>query len=95
MADDVNLAGINLNLLVALDALLTEAHVGRAADRMGVTQSAMSQSLKQLRELYGDPLLIRGRLGSSLTPRAQSISIGFWMRIIELLYLLLRCSLKH
>lgn len=69
------LASINLNLLVALDALLAEAHVGRAADRAGVTQSAMSQSLKQLRELYGDPLLVRGRQGMCLTPRAQEIAL--------------------
>ena len=71
--EEVNLAGINLNLLVALEALLGEAHVGRAARRVGVTQSAMSQSLRQLRELYRDPLLIRGGSRMTRTPRAEQI----------------------
>lgn len=80
----LNLASVNLNLLVALDALLSEAHVGRAAQRLGVTQSAMSQSLKQLRELYGDPLLTRGQLGLVLTPRAQQIARGIRKGLAEL-----------
>ena len=66
-------AGANLNLLVSLEALLTEAHVSRAAHRLGVTQSAMSHSLKQLREWLGDPLLVRGRAGFVRTPRADQL----------------------
>ena len=78
MPDDVgqselNLARVNLNLLVALEALLQEGHVGRAARRVGVTQSAMSQSLRQLRALYGDPLLAKGQAGMQPTPRGQQI----------------------
>jgi len=54
---------INLNLLKALEALLIERHVSRAAAKIGITQSAMSITLKQLREIYQDELLIRGAQG--------------------------------
>ena len=55
----VNLSSIDLNLLVALDALLSEAHVGRAARRIGLSQPAASHALKRLREFLADPLLVR------------------------------------
>ncbi len=64
---------VNLNLLAALDALLQEEHVGRAAERVGVTQSAMSHSLRQLRELLDDPLLVRDGHRMVPTPRAESL----------------------
>lgn len=67
---DMNLASIDLNLLVALDALLAETHVGRAARRIGRSQPAMSHSLMRLRELVGDPLLVRVGSKMELTPRA-------------------------
>ncbi|HEY4179589.1 MAG TPA: LysR family transcriptional regulator [Kofleriaceae bacterium] len=54
------LAGIDLNLVLALDALLTERHVTRAAQRLGLTQSAASHALKRLRDMLDDPLLVRG-----------------------------------
>ena len=79
-----NLASVNLNLMVALEALLDEGHVGRAARRVGVTQSAMSQSLRQLRDLYGDALLARGRNGMSVTPRGQYIAAGLRRGLSEL-----------
>ena len=66
----VNLASIDLNLLVALDALLAEAHVGRAARKIGRSQPALSHSLLRLRELIGDPLLVRIGSRMELTPRA-------------------------
>ena len=49
------LASVDLNLLVALDALLAERSVTRAAARVALTQSAMSRTLSRLRELLGDP----------------------------------------
>lgn len=55
----MNLAKLNLNLLLSLQALLTEASVTAAAQRLHITQSAMSKSLAQLRELFNDPLLVR------------------------------------
>jgi DNA-binding transcriptional LysR family regulator len=69
----VNLALIDLNLLVALDALLAEGHVGRAARRIGRSQPAVSHSLGRLRELFGDALLVRIGPRMELTPRALNL----------------------
>lgn len=69
----INLASVDLNLLVALDALLAEVHVGRAARRIGRSQPAVSHSLGRLRELLGDPLLVRIGSTMALTPRAVSL----------------------
>src|ERR1700709_2607718 len=68
--DAVNLGRIDLNLLVHLNALLTERSVTRAAARVGIGQSAMSHNLARLRELFGDELLTRGSDGMRPTPRA-------------------------
>ncbi|GAA5177404.1 LysR family transcriptional regulator [Niveibacterium umoris] len=70
MAD---LNGIDLNLLVALQALMQEAHVTRAAERLGVTQPAMSRTLGRLRALFGDPLFVRTPSGLKPTPRAEAL----------------------
>jgi len=59
--------------LTSLDALLQERNVRRAAERCGVTQSAMSHALRQLREALGDPLLLRSGNAMLLTPRAEAI----------------------
>lgn len=83
-ADAVDLSGVNLNLLVALDALLTEANVTRAAAHVGITQSAMSHALRQLRELFDDALLTRGRGGMVLTPRAQELAGPIRRGLLEL-----------
>ena len=53
------LSNVNLNLLVALEGLLATKSVSEAARRVSVTTSAMSHSLAALRELFGDPLLVR------------------------------------
>jgi DNA-binding transcriptional LysR family regulator len=66
----MNLSSINLNLLVALDALISEAHVGRAARKIGLSQPAASHALKRLRDLLSDPLLVRVGSRMELTPRA-------------------------
>ena len=71
---ETNLAKLDLNLLVALRALLAERHVTRAASRMGLTQPAMSHALARLRAVLGDPLLVRKRAGMTLTPRAQELA---------------------
>ena len=54
----MNLNSLDLNLLVALDALLREANVSRAAMRIGLSQPAASHALQRLRDLIGDPLLV-------------------------------------
>lgn len=71
--DHIHLAGLDLNLLVALDALLTERSVTRAAHAVGVTQSAMSHSLARLRTLFGDEILTRAPEGMRPTPRALQL----------------------
>jgi len=71
--DAVGLAGQDLNLLVALHVLLHERHVSRAAARLGVSQPAMSRALKRLRELFDDPLLVRGSAGMQPTSRALEL----------------------
>jgi DNA-binding transcriptional LysR family regulator len=69
----MKLSGVDANLLVALDALLRERNVTRAAARIGVGQSAMSHSLARLREHFGDALLVpRGR-ELVLTERARRL----------------------
>jgi len=69
----MNLATLDLNLLVALDALLLEANVSRAAVRIGLSQPAASHALQRLREVLGDPLLVRVGSRMELTPRAQGL----------------------
>jgi len=68
---EVNLASLDLNLLVALDALLEEHNVTRAAEKMGLSQPAMSRALGRLRKLLDDPLLVRTSKGMELTTRAE------------------------
>lgn len=72
--DHANLGRLDLNLLVALDALLTERGVTRAAARVGLGQSAMSHNLARLRALFGDELLVRGPEGMRPTPRALALA---------------------
>ncbi|MBS0452702.1 MAG: LysR family transcriptional regulator [Proteobacteria bacterium] len=64
---------IDLNLLIALDALLAERNVTRAAERMHMTQSAMSGVLARLREYFEDQLLVPVGRSMQLTPRAESL----------------------
>ena len=72
--DHVNLSRLDLNLLVALDALLAERSVTRAAARIGLGQSAMSHNLARLRALFGDELLTRVPEGMRPTPRALALA---------------------
>src|SRR5256714_11480417 len=69
----MNLNSLDLNLLVALDALLREASVSRAAMRIGLSQRAASHALRRLRDVIGDPLLVRTGARMELTPRAQAL----------------------
>jgi DNA-binding transcriptional LysR family regulator len=69
----MNLRGIDLNLLVILDALIDERHVSRAATRLGLSQPATSSALERCRQLFGDPLLERADRAMRLTPRAEAL----------------------
>jgi DNA-binding transcriptional LysR family regulator len=64
---------LDLNLLVALDALLQEQSVGRAALRVGLSQPAMSHALARLRRQIADPILVRVGLHMLPTPRAEQL----------------------
>lgn len=64
---------LDFNLIVVLDALLSEQNLTRAGERIGMTQSAVSASLARLRAIYDDPLLERSGRGFVLTPRAMAL----------------------
>lgn len=66
---------LDLNLLKALDALLDERSVTRAAARLGVTQPAMSGMLTRLRDVFGDPLFVRAQRGVVPTARALQLAL--------------------
>ncbi|MFC0512325.1 LysR family transcriptional regulator [Asaia spathodeae] len=64
---------LDLNLLRALDMLLEEGSVTRTAERLGVTQPAVSNMLTRLRDHFGDPLLVRTQRGMTPTTRALDL----------------------
>ena len=70
-----NLNTLDLNLLKALDALLDERNVTRAAARLGVSQPAMSGILTRLRDSFGDPLFVRAQRGILPTQRALDLCL--------------------
>jgi DNA-binding transcriptional LysR family regulator len=70
----VNIDAIDLNLLKVLDALLEERHVSRAAQRVGLSQPALSNALRRLREVCEDPLFTRSRQG--MVPTARALQMG-------------------
>lgn len=69
----MNLDRIDLNLLVYLDVLLREGSVTKAAQQLGITQPAMSNGLRRLRDLFSDPILVRTSDGMTPTERAQEL----------------------
>jgi DNA-binding transcriptional LysR family regulator len=68
------MSNVDLNLLMALDVLLAERSVTRAALRLNLSHSAMSRTLARLRVVTGDPLLVRAGRGLVPTPRALELS---------------------
>ena len=70
---ELHLRSLDLNLILALDALLEERSVTRAAQRVGITQSAMSHALARLRAVTGDALLVRAASGMVSTARAEEL----------------------
>ncbi len=69
----MELGRIDLNLLIALDALLSERNVSHAAKRLGITQSATSVQLRRLRGVFDDELLVRVGREYHLTPLAEDL----------------------
>lgn len=73
--DCMNITATNLNLFVAFDALVAENSVSRAAKRVGITQSAMSSALRQLRGVFNDPLFLRTSHGIAPTQRTRELAV--------------------
>ena len=63
----------DLSLLIALDALLQESSVTRAAERVGLSTPAMSHTLARIRDRLGDPILVRAGQGMVLTTLAETL----------------------
>ena len=74
--DYANLRKLDLNLLLALDVLIEEASVTKAAEKLNMSQSSMSYSLKRLRSLLDDPILIRTSRDMEVTPYAREVSVS-------------------
>lgn len=74
--DTRDLAKIDLNLLISLQVLLEEQSVSRAAERLFITQPAMSKTLSRLRNVFDDPLFTRTSHGMQPTPRAIELARG-------------------
>ncbi len=71
-----NLAALDMRLLLAFSVISDEGNVTRAAERLGVSQQAVSGMLVRLRELFDDPLFVRSRHGVTATPKAESLAEG-------------------
>lgn len=82
--DYTNLRQLDLNLLVALDVLIAEASVTKAAEKLGMSQSAMSYSLKRLRVILNDDILIRTSREMEVTPNARQISDRVRQILVEI-----------
>jgi DNA-binding transcriptional LysR family regulator len=74
MLNQTDLSRADLNLLVLFEAVLDERHVGRAADRLSLTPSAVSHGLGRLRRLLNDPLFLRTPKGVVPTARAMDLA---------------------
>lgn len=82
--DYTNLRKLDLNLLIALDVLITEASVTKAAVKLNMSQSAMSHALKRLRTILNDDILIRTSREMEVTPYARQISDRVRQILIEI-----------
>jgi hypothetical protein len=73
----VNISGIDLNLLLAFEALVDERHVGRAAKRVGLSQPAFSNAISRLRARLEDPLFVRTAQGMVPTPGQSGLPVRY------------------
>lgn len=89
---DFNWKGIDLNLLIALQALHKTSSVSKAAERCYVSQSAMSHSLQRLRKLFDDPLF--ERVGSRMEATERAIELSSTVDALLRLFNLRFCCLK-
>ena len=80
----MSIASRDLNLLLVLHTVLAERNVARAAERLHVTPSAVSNALARLRDALGDPLVTRKGRGTVLTPRANELGPGIARALAEI-----------
>ena len=80
----MSIANIDLNLVLVLHTVLVERNVARAAERLRVTPSAVSNALARLRDLLGDPLVTRKGRGIVPTPRALELAPGIARAVEEI-----------
>ncbi len=80
----MNILKVDLNLLIYLDVLLREKNVTRAANQLNITQPAMSNGLKRLRNLFNDPILVRTSDGMVPTERARELAPAIRKILLEL-----------
>src|SRR5687767_3755338 len=74
MLNQINLARVDLNLLVLFEVVLQERHVGRAAEHLNLSPSAVSHGLGRLRRLLNDPLFVKTPKGVAPTARATELA---------------------
>lgn len=74
MLNEIDLSRVDLNLLVLFEAVMEARHVGRAADRLNLSPSAVSHGLGRLRTLLGDPIFLRTPKGMNPTERAERLA---------------------
>lgn len=79
----LNLTGVDLNLLVVFDALITEQHLTRAALKIGLSQPATSNALSRLRKLFNDDLFIKTSKGMAPTPRAIELAESIHQSLLQ------------
>lgn len=84
----MNLRKIDLNLLVIFDAVYVEKHVTRAAQKIGLSQPAVSNALTRLKHLLEDELFVRAANGLQATPRAQELAGSIHKILAELEHIL-------
>jgi DNA-binding transcriptional LysR family regulator len=82
--NSIHLAQFDLNLLRIFDALSEERSATRAGERLGLSQSAISHALSRLRQIFDDPLFIRGASGMRPTPRAAEIAPALREALMQL-----------
>jgi DNA-binding transcriptional LysR family regulator len=80
----VSIASIDLNLMLVLHTVLAERNVARAADRLHVTPSAVSNALARLRDLLGDPIVTRKGRGIVPTPLALELAPAIARAVADL-----------
>jgi DNA-binding transcriptional LysR family regulator len=92
--DTRELLRTDLNLLISLQVLIEERHVSRAAERLFITQPAMSKTLSRLRTVFDDPLFTRSSHGMQPTPRALELAAELESILLDIQHLLTAHSFR-